>query len=509
MSASNRVYQLKAVEELFSQEQALMGHLQNAAKSHEDQRNLAEAATKASRELLGQAQQAIDKDAMAQKDHDWPRFLDMPNPELCKNNPPTDVVAGLRGLRNQLEGLQADMGSVWPGIFSDLVSKTVAKATAIDNQLLNIEAVPRGDQGIALLPQPMLVRLEVLSGLGSNLDTQASIDTVASLHAQLKDLSTAQVMKMEPSTAGQVGWAKVQLQTKLVENLKNLIRCIESTEMENSKLSNLAEIRVVAEQQSAQIKEPRMRLKRQCEAALNSVKLAMQSMEHAHSVESAQYQGQMDLSQQKLAANEEKQAAIWAKMSEMYEELGALTLERSGETQWQVEASDKECRRREEYKWSVQVASEHLRMLSENVRNCDAAIDCLDMTAQFVAEGTETAARYQEATAVDLNTQKNTLISEVEQALATLHSWTTEHRMFVQDELHANRYVGAAGSPVRLPAYGGAPAAAPAPLPLQAPPTPGHQDAATAQAAALRQAHTAAAAAAAAAGGQYLPFPAR
>ena len=436
VSSNSNVYHLKEVEELFAQEQALMGLLKNAVKDHEATRACTESNSNAALALLQNAEHSIQQKATQQTNQAWPDFLDMPNPDLCKKNPPTELVSGMRGLKAQLMSLQKDMSGVWPEIFSTLVAGTANKLDEIDARNQHIIAEPKGDVGVALLPQPLLVRLEVLASLGSSLDTTSAIETIAAIRAQLKDLSVAQSMPMDATTSGQVGWAKVQLQTKLVENIKNLIRCIEAAEVENTKLSNHNEICVVAEQQAAQIKEPRLRMKMQCESALRSVKQAVSSMDNAHTQESNQFQNKITLSKQNLDANVNKQNDIWKKMSELYEELGALTLERSGEVQFQIENYGAECKRREEYKWAKQVAEEHMRMLGENIQNCETAIKFLDTTETFVKEGTETAGRYQDATAVDLSTQRGALIQEVERELSVLHSWTTEHRMYVQDQLH-------------------------------------------------------------------------
>eukprot|EP01059_Diplonema_ambulator_P008945 TRINITY_DN18713_c0_g1_i1.p1 TRINITY_DN18713_c0_g1~~TRINITY_DN18713_c0_g1_i1.p1 ORF type:complete len:455 (+),score=170.54 TRINITY_DN18713_c0_g1_i1:61-1425(+) len=441
------LHDLQEVKELYAQEQAIMGCLKMCTDEKDRlRRGLGEGLDR-SEVLLDKAERGVARAIKKEQKQSWPEWLDMPNPDLCNPTPPEDIFAGLRGLKSQLQIIDREMNAVWPASFTSLLERTIRQATDVDANMPPIDVLPNPNIGIALLPQQILVRLEQLATLGSKLDISTAQETIRSIRAQLTDLCNAETHQMDVKTASNLGLTKIKLQTSLIEAVRSIIRTIEAAEDEAAALADLTDAKNQALQQTAALKEPRWRLNVQCTSALRGVRSAMSIVDKADREAEAMHQANMSRSKAKMKQNVKRQNEIWSQINSLYEELGALTLERSGEVQYQMEEGEKEFRRKEEYKWGQHVAGEHIRMLEQNQQYCEGAIKALEITDELIVQGSDMASQFQTATLHDLASHKMALFAEEEAELATLQHWTTEHRQFIKDMMHKAHVTGTPISP--------------------------------------------------------------
>eukprot|EP01060_Flectonema_neradi_P013919 TRINITY_DN20641_c0_g1_i1.p1 TRINITY_DN20641_c0_g1~~TRINITY_DN20641_c0_g1_i1.p1 ORF type:complete len:453 (+),score=104.15 TRINITY_DN20641_c0_g1_i1:113-1360(+) len=411
----------------------MMGMLGQAEHAVAELREKISKGTVTGDNTVGRVEEEIRAAVENRKQKTWPSWLPMPNPDLCKDEPPVDIVGSQRGLKQQLATMKTKLGHVWPPAFIAVLENSISHLDEADRQVSHIEAQPNASGHLAKIPQPIFVKLQELSLLGSELDITTPNKNIEQLRTQLAAVTSRPTDN--PDSIGNMGWTKVQIQTKIIDNLKDIIRSIEAAELENQKIDNLTDLRRSADMEVASLKEPNWSLKIQCTSSLASVKQSLDAMKVTDQEASSEFAQRMATSKRKVAANTERQQQVWREMNQLFEELGGLAIERSGEINWQVDAMEKELSRKAEHTWGEQVANENIRRLEETYNFAVGSIACIEGTEKIIAEAVDTALHYKDNITQDLNQQKYALLTEVENEIATLQSWSDHHRGFVSDVL--------------------------------------------------------------------------
>eukprot|EP01062_Namystynia_karyoxenos_P024267 TRINITY_DN19446_c0_g1_i1.p1 TRINITY_DN19446_c0_g1~~TRINITY_DN19446_c0_g1_i1.p1 ORF type:complete len:476 (+),score=177.01 TRINITY_DN19446_c0_g1_i1:84-1430(+) len=439
-------------KQALQQHEQLVTKLLAACATAQAHRQQMDAAHAKAAELLAAAIAAARASAQGQPQA-WPQALEMPQPELCRSDPPTDLLSGLRALQAQLglliesEGTQVD-GDGWAALYQPLFESVSVRAAEADRFLGDCPAGPNGEAALAQLPQGVLQRLRDLARVGAEIAGPAESARV--VRSQLADLTRAQALPMDKQAGGQVEWAKVQLQTRLISFLKELLVAVEEAEAENARLGDVAEVRRQAEAEAAVIMEPRWKVKAQAEQALAALRDSLQRLDREDTEAALRHSQAVERSEASVAANLQRQAECWQQIDALQQELQRLGALRQREGEWQVEEHAREAQRREAHKWAHKVADEHRRRLEHTLRHCEGALRCVATVDMLVTAGSDEAQRRHELVAQELAQTKIAVLAEKEQELLRLQQWGGEHRVTVSSTL----YDAAQASPVpfrRLP----------------------------------------------------------
>eukprot|EP01013_Petalomonas_cantuscygni_P024045 TRINITY_DN45606_c0_g1_i1.p1 TRINITY_DN45606_c0_g1~~TRINITY_DN45606_c0_g1_i1.p1 ORF type:complete len:614 (-),score=220.87 TRINITY_DN45606_c0_g1_i1:447-2288(-) len=200
------------------------------------------------------------------------------------------------------------------------------------------------------------------------------------------DLQTDAIYDGEMVLAEEQGYAKIELQERLLKLLRDKFRRIADVEAENEAFRHVYEVQRAANQQSQAIKDAKRHLKQRCEADLKQIHDAIQRADLEDSEARKKFALTKERSERYLAENLDRQAEGWRKIQDLERQLQKLSAERFEEVRRRIDDNDREVQRTVEYQQFLEVVSQQKRLLELTVYNCEVKIRCTLLMEELVAD---------------------------------------------------------------------------------------------------------------------------
>jgi hypothetical protein len=326
--------------------------------------------------------------------------LEMSQRELYK---PEDKAQFLDviGVKKVLQDLKQNRNKTRVVSFTQMIDNAIAKMEKIEEELRRSQL---DATQLAQVPARALKQIEdvmnvtvIQSALAPSDD---EIKTQLALLEKANDIQNVAMHDGEMQVAEDQMWAKVDLQEKLIELIRNKFRRIQACEDENAPFKKIHEVQKAANQETSQMKDAKRRLKQRCEADLKQIHDAIQKADLEDAEAMKRYASGKEKSDRFIKENVDKQEEAWNKIQDLERQLQKLGTERFEEVKRRIEDIDREEKRRVEYAQFLEVASQHKKLLELTVYNCDLSIRCTGLMEEMVAEGCAAVkARYERTVA--------------------------------------------------------------------------------------------------------------
>lgn len=266
-------------------------------------------------------------------------------------------------------------------------------------RLERVEKEIRGSQldatDLARLPDTLFIQMDhVLEAPTIHMELMDTEEKLEHLLFKLDETKEARAIALddgEMQLAEKKYYNVVEVYEEILELVLAKLSTIERTQKESVVFDKVREqYQQKAAEEATKLTETKDQLKKRCEADLKKI---FSLKERVDSVEAATVEKLLEerkRSDQFLADNSTQQQLTWAKIEDLERELQRLEKERYSEFKKRILDKDKDEHRRMEYEKFCSVVDSHSQLLDLTIRNCDTAIHCTALVAEFVNSGFNT-----------------------------------------------------------------------------------------------------------------------
>jgi predicted HicB family RNase H-like nuclease len=277
------------------------------------------------------------------------------------------------------------------------------KAT-VDNgarRLERIEKEIRGSQidatDLARLPDTLFIQLDhVLAAPTIQMELLDTEEKLEHLLFKLEETKEARAVALddgEMQLAEKKFYNVVEIYEEILEHVLAKLATVEKTQKESQVFDKVREqYQQKAADDANKLNDAKEQLKKRCEADLKKIFALKERVDSVEKATVTKLNDERKRSDQLLADNATQQEVTWAKIEELERELERLEKERYTEIKKRVLDKDKDEHRRMEYEKFCQVVDNQSQLLDLTIRNCDTAMHCIALSAEFVNSGFNTLA---------------------------------------------------------------------------------------------------------------------
>jgi hypothetical protein len=328
--------------------------------------------------------------------------LEMSQRELYKPEDKAQFM-DIIGVKKVLQDLKQNRNKTRVVSFTQMIDNSIAKVEKVEEELRRSQL---DATQLAQVPTRTLKQVEDIMNVTQIQAALASTDDqIKTQLTQLEKVNEIQNVAMndgEMQVAEEQMWTKIQLQTHLIELIKDKFRLIQKCEDENAPFKKIYEVQKAANQETSQMKDAKRRLKQRCETDLKHIHDAIQKADLEDAEAMKRYAASKEKSERFVKEGVEKQEECWNRIQDLERQLQKLGTERFEEVKRRIEEVDREEKRRVEYAQFLEVASQHKKLLELTVYNCDLAIRCTGLIEEMVSEGCAAVKTRHDRTGQDL-----------------------------------------------------------------------------------------------------------
>jgi|Transcript_6304 predicted HicB family RNase H-like nuclease len=252
---------------------------------------------------------------------------------------------------------------------------------------------------MARLPDTLFIQLDhVLAAPTIQMelmDTEEKLEHLLFKLDETKDARAQALDDGEMQLAEKKYYNVVEIYEEVLEHVLEKLGTIEKAKKENEVFDKVRDqYQNKSSEESNKLKEAKEKLKQRCEADLKKIFSLKERVDAVEQQTVEKLAEERRRSDKLLAENAAQQEVTWAKIEELEHELERLETERYNEFKRRVLDKDKDEHRRMEYEKFCQVVDNHAQLLDLTIRNCDTAIHCITLIAEFVNSGFTTLANH-------------------------------------------------------------------------------------------------------------------